>query len=99
MRLFHEKKARRLQIHNLLFDILCISNKEDITLFDLIQLCVHFPKETPFGDELNSLLKFLVDYNVRPRYVASPYKLHYKNYVEKQPNQAIFADFVYAFVD
>jgi hypothetical protein len=44
---------------------------------------VHFPKETPFGDEVHELLKFLVDYNVRPRYVASPYKLHYKNYVEK----------------
>lgn len=36
IRLFHEKKARRLQIHSLLFDILRISNKEDVTIFDLL---------------------------------------------------------------
>ena len=62
---------------------MCISGKSDITLFDLLQLAVNFPKSEPFGNEIHALLKFLVDFNVRPRYVASPYKLHYKNYIEK----------------
>ena len=70
--------------------MICISGKDELTLIDLLQLCIYFPKDVSFGKELHGLLQLLIDTNVRPRYVSMPITLHYKNYIEYVPNQAIF---------
>lgn len=99
LRLKREAAERRFAIHRLIFDLCCLQGKDDITLVDLMQLCVYFREEDPFGKEVNRLLKLLIDRNVRPRFVRSEFKLIYKNYIELVPQQALQNDLVFAFVD
>lgn len=70
-RLKKEAKQRKAGIQKLIFDLCRIQGNEDITLVDLMQMSIYFPKEDEFGKEVHDLLDMLIDLNVRPRFVRS----------------------------